>query len=254
MVRRSTASFSEPGQELPGRHDQLTSNFEHHESNFEHNDMDATDLDTGREPGGPLHLMNPDRSDRLFLEDNPSIRVGPSITRRIFRGLAALAFLVLVGVGGAVAWRSSGGDLAMVKAWAPSLAELLSTSTSKPAAAPVGPEIQQQLKSMAADLAALKHTVGQLAANQDQLTHAQEQMSRTQEQMTRAQEQMAQSIATLQAGEQPAHKLSSQPPAKLAPLPPPKPVQHPAQLTTPAPSKPANLPPPQSLQPQDNNK
>jgi hypothetical protein len=215
--------------------------------------MDATDLDTGHEPGGPLHLMNPDRSDRLFLDDNPSIRVGPSITRRIFRAVAGLSFLVLVGVGGAVAWRSYGGDLAMVKAWAPSPAESLPTSTTKPAAPPVGAEIQQQLKSVAADLAALRHTVEQLAANQDQLTHTQEQMSRTQDQMSRAQEQMVQSVTTLQAAEQLVHKPSSQPSAKPAHvLPPAKPVQHPAQLTNPAPSKPANLSPPQSLQPPDN--
>src|ERR1043166_8211744 len=149
MVTRSTASLSQPEQESPGwRRSRLT-------PNFEHDHIDTTDLDDGPTPGGSLHLTNPDRSDRLLLEDNPSIRVGPSMTRRIFRAVAAFSLLVLIGVGVMFAWRSYGGDLAMVKGWGPSLAELLPTSKNKSAAPPVGAEIQQQLKSMAADLAAL---------------------------------------------------------------------------------------------------
>jgi TolA-binding protein len=174
------------------------------------------------------------------------------MTRRIFRAVAAFSLLILIGVGVMFAWRSYGGDLAMVKGWGPSLAELLPTATNKSAAPPVGAEIQQQLKSMAAELAALRHTVQQMAANQDQLTQTQEQMSHTQEQMTRAQEQMAQSIATLPAGGQLAHKQSPPPAKPVHVLPAPKPVQHPAQLTNPARAKPANLAPPQSLEPSDN--
>jgi hypothetical protein len=250
MVTRPTASFSEPEQESPAW---LRAGLA---SKFERSDIGATDLERRRAQGFPLHLMEPDRSD----QDNASIRIGPSMTRRILRAIAGLVFLVLVGIGGMMAWQSFGGELAMVKAWAPSLAEMLSSSTTKPAAPAVGAEIQQQLKSIAADLAALRYTVEQLTANQDPLMHTQEQISRAQEQMSRAQEQisrtqeqMAQSIATLQTGEQLVHKRSSPPPAKpVHVLPPAKPVQHPAQLTSPAPSKAADLPPPESLQPQDN--
>jgi len=236
MVTRSTASFSEPEHESAGRRrNGLT-------PNFEHDAVDATDLAGGPAPGSPLHLINP--ADRLFFEDNPSIMVGPSMTRRVFRAVAVFSLPILIGVGGTFAWRSYDGGLAMIKTWAPSLAGLLPTSTSKSAAAPVAAEIQQQLKSIAADLAVLRQTVEQLSANQDQLTHTQEQMSRTQEQMsrtqeqmTRAQAQMAQSITTLQAGQQLAHKPSPPPPAK--------PI-----YAVPKPA--SNLPPPQSLAPPDN--
>ena len=83
--------------------------------------------------------------------------------------------MVLTGVGGALAWRSY-GDYAtdMVRAWA------LPTPTSKPAAPPAGAaEIQQQLKSIAIDLTAVRHTLEQFGANQDQLTRKQEEMARS---------------------------------------------------------------------------
>jgi hypothetical protein len=231
------------GQEQPGWQDRLR-------VNFEDNDIDASNLDVAREPHGRLHLPHPDRSDRPFLEDSASIRVeddasmssGPSVTRRIFRASAVFSFLVLTGVGGALAWRSYSGETAnMIGGWA------LPVSTSKPTAPPLGfADIQQQLKSIATDLAAVRKTVEQLGANQDQLTRKQEEMSRTQE-------QMANSIALQSAKQELSQKLSSAPPAKpVHVLPSPKPVQHPAQLSAQASSKPAHLPPPQSLQPPDN--
>jgi hypothetical protein len=210
--------------------------------------MDATNHDIARDRG--LHRPSLDRLDRLFpedddpsgsveddaslsVEDDASMNVGPSVTRRIFRGSAIFSFLVLTGVVGALAWRAY-GDYAtnMIEAWA------LPTSTSKPAAPPAGfAELRQQLKSIAADLAAMRHTLDQFAANQDQLT--------------RTQEQIAQSIALQAAKQELSQKLSSPPPAKPVQVPPAKPVQHPAQLSTQASSKPAHLPPPQSLQPAD---
>jgi len=169
------------------------------------------------------------------------MNVGPSVTGRIVRASAVFSFLVLAGVGGALAWRAY-GDYAtdMIGPWA------LPASISKPAAPPVGfAELQQQLQSIATDLAALRHTVEQLGANQDQLT-------RKQEEMTRTQDQMANSIALQAAKQELSQKLSSPPPAKpVHVLPSPKPVQHPAELSTQASSKPAHLPPPQALQPPD---
>jgi hypothetical protein len=70
--------------------------------------------------------------------------------------------------------------------------------------------------------------------------------------MTRTQDQMANSIALQAAKQELSQKLSSPPPAKpVHVLPSPKPVQHPAELSTQASSKPAHLPPPQALQPPD---
>jgi len=260
MVTWSTGSGRKPRQEQPGWADRLRSDLEHNE-NFEPNNMDAPNrdyrdapnLDTARERGGALRL-NPDRSDRPFLEDDASMveddasmsveddvstSLGPSLTKRIFRALAGLSFLVLLGAGGALAWRSY-GDQAMdlISAWA------LPSSTSKPAAPRLdAAEIQQQFMSIASDLAAMRHALEQLTANQDQL-------ARKQEEMTRTQEQMANSIAVQAAKQELSQKLSSPPPAKPV-LSPPKPVQHPAQLSSQASSRPPHLPPPQSLQPPD---
>jgi hypothetical protein len=217
--------------------------------------MDAPNLDIAREPRG-LHRLNLDRSDRLFseddasmsveddasmsVEDDASTSVGPSITRRIFRVSAVFSFVVLTGVGGALAWRSY-GDYAtdIIRAWA------LPAPTSKPAVPPAGAaEIQQQLKSIAIDLTAVRHTLEQLGANQDQLTRKQEEMARKQEQMTQA-------IAALQAAKQDiSQKISAPPPAnKPVHVPLPKPVQHPARLSTQASSNPTHVSPPQSLLP-----
>ncbi len=111
--------------------------------------MDAPNLglDTAIEPNRGLHLPTPDRSDRLFFENNPLLSHGPSITRRIFRASSRSLFAVLVGVGGTLAWQADGDQAKdMIRVWAPSLAELLPASTSKPAASPSAAEDQQQLK------------------------------------------------------------------------------------------------------------
>jgi hypothetical protein len=176
----------------------------------------------------------------MTVEDDASTSVGPSITTRIFRASAVFSFVVLTGIGGALAWRSY-GDYAtdMIRPWA------LPAPTSKPAVTPAdAAEIQQQLKSIAIDLTAVRHTLEQLGANQDQLTRKQEEMARKQVQMTQA-------IATLQAAEQDIRQKISAPPSANKPVhvPLPKPVQHPAQLSTQASSNPIHVSPPQSLLP-----
>ncbi|HVI16599.1 MAG TPA: hypothetical protein VM822_27495, partial [Pseudolabrys sp.] len=92
-------------------------------------------------------------------------------------------------------------------------------------------ELQQQLKSIAADLAAVRHTLEQQsAANHDQLTHIQEQISQ-------------QSISLLSSS-----PLSSPAPAdKPVHTPLPKPAQHPASAQDS--SKLVQHAPPQSLLP-----
>ena len=214
--------------------------------------MDAPNLDIARDPRG-LHRPNPGRLDRLFSEDDASVSVEddgsmtveddasttvePSITRRIFRASAVFSFLVLTGIGGALAWRSY-GDYAtdMIRASA------LPAPTSKPAAPPAdAAEIQQQLKSLAIDLAAVRHTLEQFGANQDQLTRKQEDLAGKQEQMTQA-------IAALQAAKQDIRQKISGPPPANKPV-HVKPVQHPAQLSTQASSNPTHVSPPQSLLP-----
>jgi hypothetical protein len=204
------------------------------------NDLDALNLDTVRAPH---------RRSRLFLENDPPMSVEddmpmsvrPSDTRRTSRASAVFlfVFVVVVGSGGALAWRSYGDQAtAMIRDWA------LPGTTSKPTAAlPEGfAEFQQQLKSMTVDLAAVKHTLEQYVANQDQLTRKQEEMAHKQEQMTQA-------IAALQTAKQDStQKISAPLPAnKPVHVPVPKPAQQPAH--TQGSSKPIQISPPQSLLP-----
>jgi hypothetical protein len=207
--------------------------------------MDAANLDTARKPR--LHLLSPDRSERVFAEDKASRSVRPSIAQRIFRAYARFLFAVLVGVSATLAWQSYGdqGKMDMIRAWTPGLAELLPGSTGKPAVSLPAAADVEQLKPIATDLAAVRYTLEQLTATLEQLTA-------NQDQLTRTQQQIAKSVAALQATEQElTQKLSSPPPAKpVHVLPPPKPAQHPAQPPTQASSNPLPVPPPQSLQPQ----
>ena len=193
-------------------------------------DLDAPNLDTVPEPRG---------RSRLFLEDDPPISVEdgpptsgeydasmPSVTKWIPSASAVFLFLfvVVVGTGGAFAWRYY-GDQAMDMIRAPALPGTM----NKPTAPPGGfAELQQQLKSIATDLSAVRHTLEQQsAANHDQLTRIQEQISQ-------------QSTALLSSS-----LLADKP----VPTPPPKPAQHPAHVPTPDSSKPVQRAPPQSLLP-----
>jgi hypothetical protein len=193
-------------------------------------DLDAPNLDTVLEPHG---------RSRLFSEDDPPISVEdgpptsgeydasmPSVTKWIPSAPAAFVFLflVLAGVGGALAWRYYGGQATDTIG-----AQALPGATNKPTASPEGfAELQQQLKSIAADLAGVRNTLEQQsAANHDQLT--------------RIQEQITQQSTAL---------LSSSPLAnKPTPTPLPKPAQHPAHVSTQDSSKPVQRAPPQSLLP-----
>ena len=158
--------------------------------------------------GGRLKPARPYRSSGLKNAQFRSDR--PSIGRRIIRAFGRFSFAVLIGVGCTLVWQSYGGE--MVKAWAPSLGWLLPASPPGPAV--TSTELQQQLKPMAIDLALVRRSEEQLAANQDQLA--------------RKQDQMAQAIATLQAAEQDIRQniLALAPLApKAVHVPPPKPSQ-----------------------------
>jgi hypothetical protein len=187
----------------------------------------------------PKPVTPPGRS-RLFLEDDPPVSVEdgpptsveydasiPSVTKWTPSASAVFVFLflVLAGVGGALAWRYYGGQ-ATDMIGTPGA---LPGATNKPTAPPEGfAELQQQLKSIATDLAAVRNTLEQQsAANHDQLT--------------RIQEQITQQSTAL---------LSSSPLAdKPVQTPLPKPAQHPAHVSTQDSSKPMQRAPPQSLLP-----
>jgi hypothetical protein len=204
-------------------------------------DLDAPNLDTARKPHG---------RSRLFLEDDPPISVEdgpptsieydesmPSVTKWTPSAASAVfvfLFLVLAGVGGALAWRYYGGQATDVIG----TPGALPGATNKPTVPPEGfAELQQQLKSIAVDLAAVRNTLEQQsAANHDQLT--------------RIQEQIAQPSIALQATKQElSQKLSSPPTDTPVQKPLPKPAQHPAHVSTQVSSKPIQVAPPQPLLP-----
>jgi hypothetical protein len=139
----------------------------------------------------------------------------PSFGRRIFRSLTRFLIVALIGAGVTLTWQSYGDkakEIAkeMVRARVPSLAWLLPVSTPKsfpegqvtPVATITSPELAQQLKPMAIDLALVRRNVEELAARQTQ---------------------MAQSLTTLQAVEQDIRqKILSPPPSRAVPMPPRK--------------------------------
>jgi hypothetical protein len=178
-------------------------------------DIEISDLDAERGSSNRVHQLKPGAfhassgfKNTYFASDRPSI------TRRIIRTFGRFSVAALIGAGGTLAWQSYGGD--MVRAWAPSLGWLLPASPPGPAV--TSTELQQQLKPMAIDLALVRRSEEQLAANQDQVA--------------RKQDQMAQAIATLQAADQDISQkiLALAPPApKTVRVPPPKPPQPAAQ-------------------------
>jgi len=164
-------------------------------------DPDArSDLRSGRRPlKAPIHSPYPSR-----LNDRPSIG------RRMLRRLTRFSIAALIGVGATLGWQSY-GDAAkeMVIARAPTLAWLLSISTTKPpVVATTSPGPVQQLEPLAFNLDIVRRGVEQLAAKQEQMT---------------------QNIAALQAVEEDIRqKMSSMPPSpapQAASIPQPKPPQ-----------------------------
>jgi hypothetical protein len=155
-----------------------------------------------------VHRLRPGAFPRSSVFKNTKVASRrPSITRRIIRALGRFSVVLLIGVGGTLAWQSYGGE--MVRAWAPSLGWLL------PASQPA--ELQALLKPVALDLAIMKRSVEQLASNQDQLA--------------RKQDQMTQAFATLQAAVRDINQniLALAPLAPKAGHAPAKTAQSPAQ-------------------------
>jgi hypothetical protein len=169
-----------------------------------------SDLRSGMRPlKAPIHSPHPSRlNDREVASDRPSIG------RRMLRSLTRISIAVLVGVGVTLGWQSYGNAAKeMVIAQAPTLAWLLSISTTKPpVASATFPDLVQQLAPLALNLDVVRRAVEQLAAKQ---------------------EQMAQNIMALQAVEEDIRqKMSSTPPApppQAASIPQPNPPQPRAQ-------------------------
>lgn len=114
----------------------------------------------------------------------------PSAVRGLFGAVARFLFVLLLGIGSTLVWQHYGNQARVaVDAWVPALSWLLPTSTrASPMAAATVPDLVQQLKPLSIDLAVVRRSLEQIAANQQQLAAKQE--------------QIAQNAATLQEVEQ----------------------------------------------------
>ena len=177
-------------------------------------DVDASDLNAERASSNRVQRLGPRPYRSSGFKNAQFTSDGPSITRRLTRKLARFFLVVLIGVGGSLAWQHGDEVAEMVRTWAPSLGWLLPVSTIK---APAPNVTTADLKPVAIDLALVRRSIEQLGANQDQLA--------------RKQDQMAQAIATLQAAEQDISQkiLALAPPAPKAVHVSPKPAQPPPQ-------------------------
>src|SRR6516164_1353911 len=140
---------------------------------YPEDDVDAAE----RTSSNRVHRLRPGAFSADFKRSQVA-RGRPSIARRVIRAVGRFSVVALLGVGATLAWQSYGGE--MIRAWAPSLGWL---SPASPSA-----ELQALLKPVAVDLAIMRRSVEQLAANQDQLA--------------RKQDQMTQALAVLDAVEQ----------------------------------------------------
>src|SRR6266576_1384596 len=103
-------------------------------------DVEASDLDAERTSSNRVHPLRPGRPYRSsgfknaqVGSDRPSISRSdrPLIGRRLTRKLAGFFLVVLIGVGGTLAWQHGDEVTEMVRTWAPSLGWLLPVSTIK---------------------------------------------------------------------------------------------------------------------------
>jgi hypothetical protein len=182
-------------------------------------DADASDLDADRASSNRVYRLRPGKPYRSSGYKSPQIRSDrQSVSRRLTRRLARFFLAVFLGVGGTLVWQHGDEVADFVRTWVPSLGWLLPVSTTKALAPAVtSTELQQQLQPMALNLALVRRSIEQLAANQDQLA--------------RKQDQTTQAIAILQAAEQDISQkiLALAPPAPKAVRVSPKPAQPPAE-------------------------
>lgn len=180
-----------------------------------------------------LRWTRSDGSQRgSYAENKRSAGKRPSLVKRMVQATARFVVAVLIGVGATLAWQAYGGQArAMLATMDPSLAWLapLPGAQPSPAAAAVSSvDLVQQLKPLAADIAAVRHDLDQLGAKQEQLAANQG--------------QLAQGLSTLAAIE---HEIGVKISSMTAPKPAHPQPRHPAQLQ---PHEPTQLQPHEAAQ------
>ena len=167
----------------------------------------------GSENDDPLRRLRPVTSRSLLKPQKRSVRERRAIDWQTnISHPRPLPFCGSHRVGITLAWQSYREEAKeVVRTWVPSLGWVLPPTVKLAASAEASPELGQQLKPIALDLALVRRSVEQLAGDLKQLAAKQE--------------QMAQSLATLQAVEQDLRQnISSVPPPGAVPIPRPKPT------------------------------
>ena len=137
------------------------------------------DLDQERKP-----KRQPERAHRSVATPRPSI------VKRMAKSVARFCAVVLIGIALTLTWQSHGDQAREIatswaQSWAPSWEPSLTASLDwlfpanpvKPGETTIAPEIAQQIKLLAVDVAVMRRNLGQIAANQEQLSTKQDQLS-----------------------------------------------------------------------------
>lgn len=129
------------------------------------------------------------------------------IVRRALCAVVRFFVAVMIGVGATLAWQFYGREAElMVRTWAPSLDPWIPVATMESPETPdvTVSDLVQQLKPMSLDLAIVRRSLEQLAANQDQIAASQQ--------------RIVQGVATLQQLEQEIEKKIHLAPRTAPPL------------------------------------
>jgi outer membrane murein-binding lipoprotein Lpp len=148
-----------------------------------------------------LHNQRVSRAGDRPSRNRPLSASRPSRVRRMFRTITRFLVAVLIGIGLTLAWQSYGEQAKQIaRTFVPSLAWVLPDAVVKSTnEADVLPEVAQQIKLVALDVAIVRRSIGELATNQVQLAAKQDQMT--------------QDIAALQELEQDARQKAASPAA-----------------------------------------
>jgi|SRR5690348_15095912 len=178
---------------------------------FHDHDFSPRDLDAERELN-EQRRRRPQRQNAI----RPNTIRRPSVANRIMRSASRFFAAVLIGIGLTLAWQSYPEQVnEMVTTWAPPLASLLTAQSPKKSAEPaVSAELAQQMKLIAVDLAIVRRSIGQLAANQDQFTAKQEQMTANLATLQQVEQDLRQQVLSAPAPK-PAHPAAHNPPQTL---------------------------------------
>jgi len=145
---------------------------------FHDRDAVAADFDGQRELHRQGFAKASDPPARFY---RATIPPKPSLAKRTFRTLTRFVVAVLIGVGLTLGWQSYGDQAtAIAKVWVPSLVWVLPEANAQaPSEAQVLPELTQQIKLIALDVAVVRRSMGQIATNQDRLAAKQDQMTQS---------------------------------------------------------------------------